>query len=86
VKQKAWVKDKVEEEIAKKDQVEEADETKQNAKYTPTNNTRVHFIKNKIHNKFAKVSLQGTGLRRSTWKAESWKRRPHRPQEHREQN
>ena len=53
VKQQAWVEDKLDEEIAKKDQVEEADETKQNAEYTPTTNTCV--IKNKIHNKFDKV-------------------------------
>ena len=29
-----------------------------------------------------KVSLTGTGLRSSPWKARRWKRRPHRPQEH----
>jgi hypothetical protein len=54
VKQKAWVKDKVDEEIAKNDQVEEADETKQNAEYTLTINTCVNIIK--IPNVFAKMN------------------------------
>jgi hypothetical protein len=77
VKQKAWNKDKVDEEIAKKGQVEKADVTKQTAEYTLTINTCVNIIK--IPNKFAKVPLQGTGLRGLTWKAESWKRRPWPP-------
>jgi hypothetical protein len=46
-KHQAWVEDKVDEEIAKNDQVEEADETKLNAECTLTTNT---CIKNKIPN------------------------------------
>ena len=47
VKYQAWVEDKVDEEIAKNNQGEEADETKQNAKYTLTTHT---CVKNKIPN------------------------------------
>jgi hypothetical protein len=54
-KKQAWVEDNVDEEIAKKGQVEEADETKQNAEYTLTTNICVPILKNKIPNKFAKV-------------------------------
>jgi hypothetical protein len=46
-KHQAWVEDKVDEEIAKNNQVEEADETKLNAEYTLTTNT---CVKNKIPN------------------------------------
>ena len=45
----AWVEHKVDEEIAKNNQVEEA------AEYTLTINTCVPALKNKIHNKFDKV-------------------------------
>jgi hypothetical protein len=55
VKQQAWVEDNVDEEIAKKDQVEEADETKLNSEYTLTTNTCVPILKNKIPNKFDRV-------------------------------
>ena len=40
-KHQAWVEDKVEEEIAKNNQVEEANETKLNAEYMLTTNTCV---------------------------------------------
>ena len=46
-KHQAWVEDKVDEEIAKNNQGEEADETKLNAEYTLTTNT---CVKNKIPN------------------------------------
>jgi hypothetical protein len=49
------IKNKVDEEIAKKDKVEKADKTKQIAEYTLTTNTCVHILKNKIPNKFAQV-------------------------------
>jgi hypothetical protein len=52
VKQEAWVKDKVDKVIAKKGKVEKADETKQNAEYTPTINTGVNIIKNKHAEEF----------------------------------
>ena len=42
---------------------------KQNAEYAPTINTCVPILKYKIPNKFAKVSLTGTGLRSSTWRS-----------------
>ena len=47
-------RDKVDEEIAKNNQGEEADETKQDAKYTLNTHT---CVKNKIPNQFAEVSL-----------------------------
>ena len=47
-------RDKVDEEIAKDNQGEEDDETKQNAKYTLTTHT---CVKNKIPNQFAEVLL-----------------------------
>ena len=46
-KHQAWVEDKVDEEIAKNNQVEEADESKLNVEYTLTTNT---CVKNKIPN------------------------------------
>ena len=79
MKQEAWVEDKVDEVIAKK--VEKAEETKQKAEYAPTINTCVPILKNKIPNKFAKVTLTGTGLRSTTWRSAD----THRPQEHQEQ-
>ena len=79
MKQEAWVKDKVDEEIAKRGKVEETDETKQNAEYTPPTNNCIHIIKNKIPNKFAKVSLEGTGLRRSTWNSRKLETPPSPP-------
>ena len=63
------MENKVDKEIAKKGQVEKVDETKQNAEYTLTTDTCDHILKNKIPNKFAKVSLTGTGLRSSTWRS-----------------
>ena len=54
MKQEAWVEDKFDEVFAKKGKIEKADETKQNAEYTPTINTCVKRIKNKIPNVFAK--------------------------------
>jgi hypothetical protein len=40
--------------VTKKGSFEKADETKQNAEYTPTVNTRVNIIKNKLPDVFAK--------------------------------
>jgi hypothetical protein len=47
-------RDEVDEELAKNNQGEEADVTKQDAKYTLTTHT---CVKNKIPNQFAEVSL-----------------------------
>ena len=52
--QEAWTKNKFDEVFAKKGRFEKADETKQNAEYTPTVNTRVNIIKNKLPDVFAK--------------------------------
>jgi hypothetical protein len=54
VKQEAWTKNKFDKVVAKKGGFEKADVTKQNAKYTPTVNTRVIIIKNKLPDFFAK--------------------------------
>jgi hypothetical protein len=50
-------KNYVDEEIAEKDQVEEAAKTKQNAEYTLTFTTCDPILKNKTPNKFAKVYI-----------------------------
>ena len=79
VKHQAWVEDNVDEKIAEKDQVEEAVKTKQNAEYKLTTNIWANILKNKIPNKFAKVSLTGTGLRSSTWSSSTQKTPPSPP-------
>jgi hypothetical protein len=48
VKQEAWTKNKFNEVFAKKGRFEKADVTKQNTEYTPTVNTHVNIIKNKL--------------------------------------
>jgi hypothetical protein len=73
------IKNKVDVEIDEKDQVEEAIKTKQNAEYTQTATTCVPILKNKTPNKFAKVSLSGTGLRSLTWSSSTLETPPSQP-------